>query len=256
MTTKIALTFWGTQKYLDFLPQWYGRLEKYFLPNDPDGDGDYYVDLEKHYFVFTDGELNDAPDNVTKMPIPHYGFPTTYHKTFEEMLKLEDKVADYDWLVSVDADLYAWEMIQYMDFFDDSKKYFGVHHPCHKVGFRPHSQSPGAYDVNPLSNAYIDDSIMDMSIYYQGCLWGGKIPYVFDMIRQIDKWTKEDVEKDVQARFYEESYMNKWFLTHREETHTVPPDYAYPEMFKDYCQFPNKMMHLAKDNKELDNNQW
>tara|TARA_B100000287_G_scaffold428515_1_gene480068 strand:- start:77 stop:847 length:771 start_codon:yes stop_codon:yes gene_type:complete len=256
MTTKIALTFWGTQKYLDFLPQWYGRLEKYFLPNDPDGDGDYYVDLEKHYFVFTDGELNDAPDNVTKMPIPHYGFPTTYHKTFEEMLKLEDKVADYDWLVSVDADLYAWEMIQYMDFFDDSKKYFGVHHPCHKVGFRPHSQSPGAYDVNPLSNAYIDDSIMDMSIYYQGCLWGGKIPYVFDMMRQIDKWTKEDVEKDVQARFYEESYMNKWFLTHREETHTVPPDYAYPEMFKDYCQFPNKMMHLAKDNKELDNNQW
>ena len=256
MTTKIALTFWGTQKYLDFLPQWYGRLEKYFLPNDPDGEGDYYVDLEKHYFVFTDGELNDAPDNVTKMPIPHYGFPTTYHKTFEEMLKLEDKVADYDWLVSVDADLYAWEMIQYMDFFDDSKKYFGVHHPCHKVGFRPHSQSPGAYDVNPLSNAYIDDSIMDMSIYYQGCLWGGKIPYVFDMMRQIDKWTKEDVEKDVQARFYEESYMNKWFLTHREETHTVPPDYAYPEMFKDYCQFPNKMMHLAKDNKELDNNQW
>ena len=256
MTTKIALTFCGTQKYLDFLPQWYGRLEKYFLPNDPDGDGDYYVDLEKHYFVFTDGELNDAPDNVTKMPIPHYGFPTTYHKTFEEMLKLEDKVADYDWLVSVDADLYAWEMIQYMDFFDDSKKYFGVHHPCHKVGFRPHSQPPGAYDVNPLSNAYIDDSIMDMSIYYQGCLWGGKIPYVFDMMRQIDKWTKEDVEKDVQARFYEESYMNKWFLTHREETHTVPPDYAYPEMFKDYCQFPNKMMHLAKDNKELDNNQW
>ena len=256
MTTKIALTFWGTQKYLDFLPQWYGRLEKYFLPNDPDGEGDYYVDLEKHYFVFTDGELNDAPDNVTKMPIPHYGFPTTYHKTFEEMLKLEDKVADYDWLVSVDADLYAWEMIQYMDFFDDSKKYFGVHHPCHKVGFRPHSQSPGAYDVNPLSNAYIDDSIMDMSIYYQGCLWGGKIPYVFDMMRQLDKWTKEDVEKDVQARFYEESYMNKWFLTHREETHTVPPDYAYPEMFKDYCQFPNKMMHLAKDNKELDNNQW
>ena len=256
MTTKIALTFWGTQKYLDFLPQWYGRLEKYFLPNDPDGEGDYYVDLEKHYFVFTDGELNDAPDNVTKMPKPHYGFPKTYHKTFVEMFKLEDKVADYDWLVSVDADLYAWEMIQYMDFFDDSKKYFGVHHPCHKVGFRPHSQSPGAYDVNPLSNAYIDDSIMDMSIYYQGCLWGGKIPYVFDMMRQIDKWTKEDVEKDVQARFYEESYMNKWFLTHREETHTVPPDYAYPEMFKDYCQFPNKMMHLAKDNKELDNNQW
>ena len=59
------------------------------------------------------------------MEIPHYGFPTTYNKTFEEMLKLEDKVSDYDWLVSVDADLYAWDDIQYEEFFDDSKKYFG-----------------------------------------------------------------------------------------------------------------------------------
>ena len=245
MTNKIALTFWGTQKYLEFLPPWYGRLEKYFVPN-----------LEKHYFVFTDGKLEGTPDNVTKMEIPHYGFPDTYNKTFEEMLKLEDKVSDYDWLVSVDADLYAQEHIQYEDFFDDSKKYFGVHHPCHHVGFPPHNQYPGAYDTNPLSNACIDDSIMDMTIYHQGCLWGGKIPYIFDMMRQIDKWTKEDVSKDIQARYYEESYMNKWFLTHRNETHTLAPDYSYPEMFAKYCEFPNKMMHLAKDNKELDNNQW
>jgi hypothetical protein len=190
------------------------------------------------------------------MEIPHYGFPTTYHKTFEEMMKLEDKVSDCEWLISVDADLYAWEEIKYSDFFDDSKKYIGVHHPCHKIGFHPHNQLPGSYDVNPLSNACIDDSIMDMSVYYQGCLWGGKVPYIFDMIRKIDEWTKEDVSKNIQARFYEESYMNKWFLTHRDETHTLAPDYAFPEMFEQYCDFSKKMVHLAKDNKALDNNQW
>jgi len=242
---KIAVTFWGTQKYIEFLPQWYERLEKYFLP-----------DIEKKYFVFTDGDLEGSPDNVLKMEIPHYGFPTTYHKTFEEMLKLEDKVSDCEWLVSVDADLYAWDDIKYSDFFNDTKKYFGVHHPCHKVGFVPHNQTPGSYDVNPLSNACIDDSIMDMSVYYQGCLWGGKIPFVFDMMRQIDDWTKEDVSKNIQARYYEESYMNKWFLTHRDETHTLDPGYAFPEMFEEYCDFPKKMVHLAKDNKSLDNNQW
>jgi hypothetical protein len=242
---KIAVTFWGTQKYIEFLPQWYERLEKYFIP-----------EVEKKYFVFTDGDLEGSPDNVIKMEIPHYGFPTTYHKTFEEMMKLEDKVSDCDWLISVDADLYAWEEIKYPDFFDNTKKYIGVHHPCHKVGFQPHNQLPGSYDVNPLSNACIDDSIMDMSVYYQGCLWGGKIPYIFDMIRQIDKWTKEDVSKNIQARFYEESYMNKWFLTHRDETHTLAPDYAFPEMFEQHCDFSKKMVHLAKDNKALDNNQW
>ena len=190
------------------------------------------------------------------MEIPHYGFPTTYHKTFEEMMKLEDKVSDCDWLISVDADLYAWEEIKYHDFFDDTKKYIGVHHPCHKVGFPPHNQLPGSYDANPLSNAYIDGSIMDMSVYYQGCLWGGKVPYIFDMIHKIDKWTKEDVTKNIQARFYEESYMNKWFLTHRDDTQTLAPDYAFPEMFEQYCDFSKKMVHLTKDNKALDNNQW
>ena len=99
---KVAVTFWGTQSYLNYLPEWYDRLEKYFLP-----------DVEKHYFVFTDGELEGMPDNITVMEIPHYGFPDTFYKTFEELLKLEDKVSDYDWLVSVDADLYVQEEITY-----------------------------------------------------------------------------------------------------------------------------------------------
>ena len=245
---RIAVTFWGTQTYLNFLPEWYGRLEKYFLPNNP-----------KHYFVFTDGEIERIPDNVTLMKIPHYGFPDTYNKTFEEMLKLHDngvREDEFDWLVSVDADLYAQEEIQYNDFFDQDKKYIGVHHPCHHVGFPPHNKYPGAYDISPLSNACIDDSIMDMTVYYQGCLWGGKIPEVYNMMRKIDEWTKDDVSKGIQARYYEESYMNKWFLTHREETHTLSPSYAYPQMFEKYCYFPNNMMHLAKDNSQLNNNEW
>ena len=84
---------------------------------------------------------------------------------------------DCDWLVSVDADLYVQQLLTYEEFFDDSKKYFGVHHPCQYVDFPPHNEYPGSFDVNPASNACIDDSIMDMSVYYQGCLWGGKIPY-------------------------------------------------------------------------------
>ena len=107
---KIAITFWGTQKYIEFLPEWYERLEKYFVPG-----------VEKQYFVFTDGDLEGCPDNITKMEIPHYGFPTTYHKTFEEMLRLEKEVVDYDWLVSVDADLYIQQTVEYEDFFAEDK---------------------------------------------------------------------------------------------------------------------------------------
>jgi len=149
-------------------------------------------------------------------------------------------------------------VIEYDDFFDETKKYFSVHHPCHKLGMPPHNQKPGSYDVNKKSNAFIGDDIMDMGIYYQGCLWGGKIPYVFDMIRQIDKWTQEDVSKNIQARFYEESYLNKWFLMYRDEVNTLPPEYAFPEVFEQYVNglFPKKMIHLQKNNKSFKNNQW
>jgi hypothetical protein len=95
-----------------------------------------------------------------------------------------------------------------------------------------------------------------MDIYWQGCLWGGKIPYVFDMMREIDNWTKDDVNNGVQARYYEESYMNKWFLMHREETKTLHPSFAFPELFENYCNFPKKIVHLVKNNKSLGNNEW
>ena len=242
---KIAITFWGTGAYLNLLPEWYERLEDNFLP-----------DIEKQYFVFTDGELEGVPDNINMVEIPDYGFPETFHKTFEEILKIEDRLKDFDWLVSVDADLYVQERIEYGEFFDESKKYFGVHHPCHYAGFPPHNQYPGSYDRNRRSNAYIDDTIMDMKIYYQGCLWGGKIPHVFDMMREIDKWIQEDVLRESVGQYYEESYLNKWFLIYRDEVHTLASDYAYPQMFAQYCDFPNKMMHLAKDNKSLGNNEW
>ena len=45
---KVALTFWGTQKYIEFLPNWYESLEDKFLPG-----------IDKEYFAFTDGEIGE-----------------------------------------------------------------------------------------------------------------------------------------------------------------------------------------------------
>lgn len=242
---KLAIAFWGTGLYLNFLPQWYDRVEKYFLPG-----------VEKKYFVYTDGDLEDTPDNIVELKIPDYGFPGTFHKTFEELLRLEEITKDYDWLVTIDADLYVQQEIGYEEFFDDSKKYFGVQHPCHFMKMPPHDKHPGSYDRNEKSNAYVDDDLIDMDMYFQGCLWGGKIPYIFDLMREIDNWTKEDISRDTVGEYYEESYLNKWFLQNREEVNTLSSEYAYPELFKQHCDFPNRMMHLAKDNKLLGNNRW
>ena len=126
---KIAITFWGTQKYIKFLPDWYQSIEEKFLPN-----------IEKKYFIFTDGELIDPPENILTIKIPDYGFPKTFNMTFEEMLKIEDLVSDCQWILSIDADMKVFDIIQYDDFFVGRKKYIEVHNPCHSIEFPPHNK--------------------------------------------------------------------------------------------------------------------
>jgi hypothetical protein len=241
---KIAITFWGTGNYLDFLPKWYESIEDNFLTN-----------IEKKYFIFTDGELIDSPDNIIKIDIPNYGFPNTFNKTFEEILKLKNTLFEYDWMVSIDADMIVNQKIEYDEFFDNTKKYIGVHHPCDYLKFPPHNEYPGSFETNSQSIACIDDTL-DLSVYYQGCLWGGKIPEIFDMMKQIDLWIKDDLSRNIESKFYEESYLNKWFLTHKDDVHTLEPSFAFPELFEQYCDFDRKIIHLYKENKYFGNNQW
>ena len=62
---KVAISFIGTNRYLDYLPQYYENIEKYFLPNS-----------EKTILAFTDGELNDTPDNLKAVSYTHLTLPT------------------------------------------------------------------------------------------------------------------------------------------------------------------------------------
>ena len=50
---KVAISFIATGSYLNYLPKWYEYLEKNFLPG-----------VEKTILVFTDGELDETPDNI------------------------------------------------------------------------------------------------------------------------------------------------------------------------------------------------
>ena len=241
---KVAISFWATGKYLNFFTNWYPSFEDKFLP-----------DAQKHYYVFTDGAIEGCPDNVTIIEIPDYGFPDTFNMTFEVVSKLKDTIADYDWFLSIDADMMMADTVTYDQFFDESKSYIGVHHPCHFLGMTGHTEAPGSFDVSEESNSSVKD-ILDMSVYYQGCIWGGKTSMVFDMMKCLDDWTKDDLSRGVVGRFFEESYLNKWFLLNKEDTHTLSPSFAFPEMFASACTFDAKIVHVHKDNSQFGNNLW
>ena len=233
---KVAITFIGTNKYLDFLPKYYENVEKYFLPN-----------TEKTIFAFTDGELNDTPDNLKVYHQEHLEWPYITLKRFEIINKARKEIDKHDWLVFIDGDALPVTTITEEEFFTN-KPLFGVHHPWHFLGMEPHTQAPGAYDQNPNSEAYVDTSKGLPEVYYQGCFWGGKVPNVCAMIDELEARVNRDLEKDVVALWHDESQINKYFLERLDMVHTYGPEYAFPEVFKDYCQFSPKIVHLAKDN--------
>jgi len=232
---KIAVVFIGTGKYLNFLPTWYESCENFLVKN-----------IQKKYFVFTDGDIDDLPENINLFYQEHLQWPYITLYRWNTILQIKKNLLDFDYVLFLDADMRVVDEILEEDLFTD-KKYIGVHHPCHFLGMEPHTKYPGAFETNQKSCAAITPED-DISMYWQGCLWGGKVPYVIEMIEQLDKRTKIDEEKNIIAQWHDESHMNKFFLENKNDVHTLGPQFAYPEVFSNFCDFDPKIVHLSKDN--------
>jgi hypothetical protein len=111
----------------------------------------------------------------------------------------------------------------------------------------PHNEYPGAFETNSLSLSHITETD-DLSVYYQGCLWGGKVPDVLELIDELSNRVDKDLENNVIAVWHDESHLNKFFIERKESVHTLGPEFAYPEVFSEYCNFSKKIVHLSKDN--------
>ena len=232
---KLAVIFIGTGRYLDFLPTWYESCQEYLATNS-----------QKTYFVFTDGELSEIPKDITFVKEEHLPWPYITLLRFKSILKIKEKLKDFDYVLFLDADMRVVDEVTEKELFTD-KKYIGVHHPCHFLGMPPHNNPPGAFENNPHSRACIVKE-NDTSVYFQGCVWGGRVPYVIEMMEELADRTDDDLSRDVVAVWHDESQMNKFYSERREDVHVLGPEYAYPECFSSYCKFEPKMVHLDKEN--------
>lgn len=232
---KLSVIFIGTGEYINFLPSWHQACEEKLVP-----------DVEKKYFVFTDGAMRGVPENVYAFKQEHLPWPYITLLRFETILKAKNALVDFDYVLFLDADTLVTSEISSEELFTD-KKYIGVQHPCHFMQMPPHDRSPGAFETRKESTAGIGEGD-DTSVYFQGCLWGGRVPYVIEMMEELDRRTKVDLDNDVIAQWHDESQMNKFFAERREDVHVLGPSYAYPEIFTEYCNFDSKIVHLAKDN--------
>ena len=232
---KVAVVFIGTDKYLKFLPTWYESCEELLIPG-----------IDKQYFIFTDGELEGTPDNMSVYPQEHLPWPYITLFRFGTILKAKEELENYDWVLFLDADMRVVNVVTEDDLFT-SKPYIGVHHPCHYMQMPPHNEFPGAFETEQQSTAGIE-ATDDISVYFQGCLWGGSVPEVLGMMTELQLRTQKDLEDGIIAKWHDESQMNKFFSERRSDVNVLHPAYAFPEDFTDYCKFEPKIVHVSKDN--------
>lgn len=232
---KLAVIFIGTDKYLNFLPSWYESCEKHLVTS-----------VEKQYFVFTDGEMQDTPNNISVYKQEHQSWPFITLLRFDTILKAKNELENYDWILFIDADMIVVDDIYPEELFTD-KQYIGVHHPCHFLQMPPHNQHPGAFETSELSLAGIVEGD-NTSVYYQGCVWGGRVPQVIEMIEELHRRIQKDLEKNVIAQWHDESHLNKFYAENDDKVNVLSSSFAYPEDFSSQCNFSPKIIHLSKDN--------
>jgi hypothetical protein len=258
---KIAINFIGTGNYLKFFPKYYETFMEYFIP-----------ECEKDFFVFTDGELgDDIPENIKIIPVSEESEiqKEDYNnwesitiksmgglKRFEQIKKIKQQLSSYDWYVYLDADMYCCsQVISYEDFFDDTKNFFAVQHPCQNLDmckFTSPTKEDLPFERNKESLSYVGYEDQEDDIYVQGCLWGGKIPKVFDLIDTLSDRVVNDLSRGIIAVARDESHLNKYRIEHINDFHILHPSFAKPGDYNpEQFTFEAKIIHSPSDKKKV-----
>jgi hypothetical protein len=235
---KCALIFIGTNRYAGFFEGYKSSIDLNFLP-----------DHEKTYFVFTDQPAHPLfkHNDVVVTKIEHESWPYVTLHRFKYMMMVKDKLAEYDYVFFVDADLWACQQITDAHLLDHEKPLIGVQHP----GF---FGKIGTFETNTKSRANIFDGHYNLLHYRQGCFWGGKSFELLKLVEELEKRIDLDLQDDVVAIWHDESHLNKYMLENNHDVFTLHPGFAQPqdEGYENIREmFPTMMVHLKKDLKEF-----
>lgn len=223
---KVAIGFIGTNKYASFFDNFYRSVKLFFLP-----------DCEKTILFFTDITPLNVPPDVIVIPIEHKPWPLVTLERFESIIKAKTAIKQQDWFIYLDADMVINTTITSADFFNTEKDWFGVQHP----GF---INGGGTFEFRKKSRASVNPTTDNLTVYWQGCLWGGKAASVISLCEELSDRTSKDLVDGIIAVWHDESHLNKFFVDNADNVHTLSASYAYPEKWE--LPIEKKIIHVDK----------
>lgn len=200
---KIAICTISTGDYWEKYGKLRSSIDKHFLTSH-----------QVSNFVYTDAlETNHEIFHISHLPPPLI----TLMK-FNFLFQREYVYRNFDFLYFIDGDCLIVDDIDEEIFPTSELPIVVTKHPWL-------TYSSKEYDGNPSSTAYVNDS--GNNHYLQASFFGGDKDYVLDMASNVNEMIKHDLKNRYIAKWFDESYMNKFLLD--KPVKLLDCSYAYPD---------------------------
>lgn len=223
----IGVLYICTGKYNIFWERFYHSAEQNFCPG-----------LSKHYFIFTDSEINPKAENVTVIEQSKLGWPYDTLMRFHMFNKVKDNAIKMDYLFFFNANIIFLRSVWPKEILpSETERLVAVRHPFFYDGTK------GApFEDNPQSTAFLNPN--DAKHYVAGGLSGGFAADYLEMADQLAHNIDIDQKNGIIAKWHDESHINR-YLAHQMNYKILDPGYLVPE--KRLKSFPFKPRILVLD---------
>jgi len=222
---KVNIITICTGKYKIFFENFYKSSEKFFLKNH-----------DKHYFVFTDGDIIEGY-NINKIYQEKIGWPYDTMFRFKMFNSIKDDLnGEYTFFFNANM-LFVDYVNEEVLPLESNNYLMGVNHP----GYYKNNVNQFPYERRIESNFYI--AYGDGKNYYQGCFNGGRTEEFMIMSKKLDELIDNDLSKGIIPIWHDESALN-WYYT-KINPLIVNSGYSYPE--SSYLEFDKKIIQLDKN---------
>ena len=208
---KIAVLYICTGKYTIFWKDFFDSCETYFFNKE-----------ERHYFVFTDGELAPSDnERIHRIEQKNLGWPGNTLYRFRMFWGIREQLSDFDYIFFFNANCEFLASVGTEFLPSKEEGIVVVQHP----GFFNKTPDEVTYDRNPKSRAHIPFG--QGSYYICGGINGGHSESYLKLIDSLNKAIVQDDSNGVLALWHDESHINKYILDRPHKLQS--PSYCYPE---------------------------
>lgn len=208
---RVGILYICTGRYTIFWDGFYRSCERHFLPGH-----------EKHYFVFTDGEIGHTEEpRVHRIEQEDRGWPDNTLKRFHMFERIAPELEPTEYLFFFNANMLLVSDIGDEIFPSEDEGLVVTRHP----GFYDRAVKDLPYERDPRSRARIPEG--EGRVYVQGAFNGGRRDDFLGMIRFLRQAVDDDASRGIVAQWHDESHLNRYILGRPYKL--LDPGYCYPE---------------------------